>query len=88
MRVLLNTGAQVTVLYRDFYDRHLKHLPLQKLDNLEFWAIGTESFLYCSVPIWKDLKKDQAEDPFNYLAVKILGRGQWKSLLPDLPNEV
>lgn len=41
MRVLLDTGAQVTLLYRDLYDRPLKHLPLQKLDNLEFWDSGT-----------------------------------------------
>ena len=45
-KALLDTGAQVTLLYRDFYDRHLKHLPLQRLEDLEIWGIGTQSFPY------------------------------------------
>lgn len=45
-KALLDTGAQVTLLYRDFYDRHLKHLPLQKLEELEIWGIGTQNFPY------------------------------------------
>lgn len=34
-RVLLDIGAQVTLLYRDFYDKHLKHIFLCKLEELE-----------------------------------------------------
>lgn len=34
-RGLLDTGAQMTLLYRDFYDKYLKHLPLQKLEELQ-----------------------------------------------------
>lgn len=45
-KALLDTGAQVTLLYRDFYDRHLKHLPLQKLEELEIWGLGTQNFPY------------------------------------------
>ncbi|CAI9613085.1 unnamed protein product, partial [Staurois parvus] len=45
-KALLDTGAQVTLLYRDFYDKHLKHLPLQKLEELEIWGIGTQNFPY------------------------------------------
>lgn len=40
--------AQVTLLYRDLYNKHLKHLPLQKLDELKIWGIGTQTFPYNS----------------------------------------
>lgn len=33
---LLDTVAQVTLLYWDFYDKHLKHLNLQK--KVMVWA--------------------------------------------------
>lgn len=32
-RALLDSGSQVTLLYRSFYDKHLKHLPLQPVEN-------------------------------------------------------
>lgn len=35
IKALLDNGAQVTLLYQDFYDKHLKHLPLQMLEELE-----------------------------------------------------
>lgn len=34
-KALLNTGAQVTLLYRDFYDKHLSHIPIRSLEELE-----------------------------------------------------
>lgn len=37
-RALLDTGAQVTLLYWDFYDKHLSHISLQKLEELEIWG--------------------------------------------------
>lgn len=40
-QALLDTGGQVTLLYRDFYDRHLSHIPIRKLEELEIWGIGT-----------------------------------------------
>ncbi|XP_040195295.1 uncharacterized protein LOC120928256 [Rana temporaria] len=45
-KALLDTGAQVTLLYRDFYEKHLRHLPLQKLEELEIWGLGTQNFPY------------------------------------------
>lgn len=43
-KALLNTGAQVTLLYQDFYNKPLKHIPLRKLEELEIWGIGFEKF--------------------------------------------
>ena len=45
-KALLDTGAQVTLLYSDFYEKHLRHLPLQKLEELEIWGLGTQNFPY------------------------------------------
>lgn len=45
-KALLDTGAQVTLLYKDFNEKHLKHLPLQKLEELEIWGLGTQNFPY------------------------------------------
>lgn len=45
-RGLLDSGMQVTLFYRDFYDR--QHFSLQKLDNLVIWGLGTEKFPYNS----------------------------------------
>ncbi|XP_077327937.1 NACHT, LRR and PYD domains-containing protein 10-like [Lithobates pipiens] len=55
-KALLDTGAQVTLLYRDFYDKHLKHLhlkhlPLQKLEELEICGLETQNFLYGYLPV-------------------------------------
>lgn len=45
-KALLDTGAQVTLLYRDFYDKHLSHIPLRKLEEFEIWEIGTAKCPY------------------------------------------
>lgn len=45
-RALLYTGAQVTLLYRDFYDMYLKHIPLCKLEEFDIWEIGTDKCPY------------------------------------------
>lgn len=44
-RALLNSGVQVTLLYRDFYDKYLNHIPLRKLEELAIWGIGTAKCL-------------------------------------------
>ena len=41
-----DTGAQVTLLYRDCYDKHLKHILLCKQEELEIWGIGTQKLPY------------------------------------------
>lgn len=45
-KALLDPGAQVTLLFRDFNDKHLKHPLLQELKDLKIWGIGAEKFLY------------------------------------------
>lgn len=45
-KALLDTGAQVILLYRDFCDKHLKHILLCQLEELEIWGIGTQKFPY------------------------------------------
>lgn len=45
-RALLETGAQVPLLYRDFYDKYLQHIPLRKLEELKIWEIGTTKCPY------------------------------------------
>ena len=45
-KALLDSGAQVTLIYRDFYQKHLKHLPLMELEDLEIWGIGTQKLPY------------------------------------------
>lgn len=43
---LLDTVVQVMLLYWDFYDKYLSHLPLCKLEELEIWEIGTPKCPY------------------------------------------
>lgn len=45
-QALLDTGAQVTLLYKDLYHKYLKNIPLCKLDELEIWVIGTQKCPY------------------------------------------
>lgn len=33
-KALLDSGSQVTLLYRSFYDKYLKHLPLTPIECL------------------------------------------------------
>lgn len=46
-------GAHIMLLYRDFYDKHLSHIPLRKLEELEIWGIGVAKCPYDGyIPIW------------------------------------
>lgn len=45
-KALLDSGSQVTILYRSFYTRYLKHLPLQPLENLEIWGLSSHKYPY------------------------------------------
>ena len=45
-RALLDSGSQVTILYRNFYDTYLKHLPLQPLEDLEIWGLSSHQYPY------------------------------------------
>lgn len=42
-KVLLDSGAKETLLYGDFNDKYLKHLPLQTLEDLEIWGMRDEN---------------------------------------------
>lgn len=45
-KALLDSGSQVTLLYRSFYDTYLKHLPLQPVENLEIWGLSSHKYPY------------------------------------------
>lgn len=40
-KTLMDTGAQVTLLYQHIYDKPLEHLFLHKLEELGIWALRT-----------------------------------------------
>lgn len=43
---LLDGGSQVTLLYRSFYNEHLKHLPLTPIERLEIWGLSVDEYPY------------------------------------------
>lgn len=45
-KALLDSGSQVTLLYRSFYDKYLKHLPLTPIENLEVWGLSMQRYPY------------------------------------------
>lgn len=45
-KALLDSGSQVTILYRSFYQTYLKHLPIQPVENLEIWGLSAHKYLY------------------------------------------
>uniref|UniRef100_A0AAY4C672 Gypsy retrotransposon integrase-like protein 1 n=1 Tax=Denticeps clupeoides TaxID=299321 RepID=A0AAY4C672_9TELE len=45
-KALLDSGSQVTLLYRSFYDKYLKHMPLTPIDCLEIWGLSVKDYPY------------------------------------------
>lgn len=45
-KALLDSGSQVTLLYRSFYDKYLKHLPLTPIECLEIWGLSADQYPY------------------------------------------
>ncbi len=45
-KALLDSGSQVTLLYRSFYEKYLKHLPLIPIENLEIWGLSMQRYPY------------------------------------------
>lgn len=45
-KALLDSGSQVTILYRNFYDAYLKHLAIQPIENLEIWGLSSHKYPY------------------------------------------
>ncbi len=45
-KAILDTGSQVTLLYRSFYDRYLTHLPLTCISVLQIWGLSPEDYPY------------------------------------------
>lgn len=39
---VLDSGSQVTVIFKSFYWQHLTHLPLQPLTRLAVWGLADE----------------------------------------------
>ncbi|XP_059819440.1 uncharacterized protein LOC132390922 [Hypanus sabinus] len=45
-KAVLDTGSQVTLLYRSFYNQHLKHLPVTPFDALQIWGVSEGDYPY------------------------------------------
>lgn len=45
-KALLDSGSQVTILYRSFYNTYLKHLAVQPVENLEIWGLSSHKYPY------------------------------------------
>ncbi len=45
-KAILDTGSQVTLLYRSFYDRYLTYLPLTSISALEIWGLSPADYPY------------------------------------------
>lgn len=45
-KALLDSGSKVTLLYCSFYDKHLKHLALTPVENLEIWGLSAAQYPY------------------------------------------
>lgn len=45
-KALLDSGSQVTILYRNFYNSYLAHLPLKPVENLEIWGLSSQKYPY------------------------------------------
>lgn len=45
-KAILDSGSQVTLLYRSFYDRYLTHLPLTPISTLQIWGLSLADYPY------------------------------------------
>lgn len=45
-KAILDTGSQVTLLYRSFYNRYLTHLPLTPISALQIWGLSPADYPY------------------------------------------
>jgi hypothetical protein len=45
-KALLDSGSQITLLYRSFYDKYLTHLPSIPIGNLEIWGLSSDQCPY------------------------------------------
>lgn len=45
-KAVLDSGSQVTLLYRSFYDRYLTHLPLTSISTLQIWGLSPAEYPY------------------------------------------
>lgn len=45
-KAVLDTGSQVTLLYRSFYDKYLTHLPLTSISALQIWGLSPADYPY------------------------------------------
>ncbi|XP_072263186.1 uncharacterized protein, partial [Pyxicephalus adspersus] len=41
---LFDTGSQVTLIYRSFYEKYLSSVPLQSTGQMELWGLNSESY--------------------------------------------
>lgn len=45
-KAILDTGSQVTLLYRSFYDKYLTHLPMLSISSLQIWGLSPADYPY------------------------------------------
>ena len=45
-KAILDSGSQVTLLYRSFYDRYLTHLSLTPISTLQIWGLSPAEYPY------------------------------------------
>ncbi|XP_053321812.1 uncharacterized protein LOC128494822 [Spea bombifrons] len=41
---LLDTGSQVTIVFRSFYEEHLSHLPISPANDVKLWGLGSQAY--------------------------------------------
>uniref|UniRef100_A0A8C5QC51 Gypsy retrotransposon integrase-like protein 1 n=1 Tax=Leptobrachium leishanense TaxID=445787 RepID=A0A8C5QC51_9ANUR len=41
---LLDTGSQVTIVFRSFYEEHLSHLTMLPADDVKLWGLGSQTY--------------------------------------------
>jgi len=45
-KAIIDSGSQVTLLYRSFYDKYLTHLPLTSINTLQIWGLSPAEYPY------------------------------------------
>lgn len=43
---LMDGGCNVSIIFEDYYNKHLSHLPLQPISSLELWGLSQTSYPY------------------------------------------
>lgn len=44
--VLLDSGSQATIIFEDWYNKHLNNVPIQPVSGLVIWGLSDTSYPY------------------------------------------